>query len=260
MACTPTTVTFTIATSPRGGTRPNRAWRATLALHERLLKRGLPVPRLVMGGTPTLPIHAELEIPGVECSPGTIVLHDDGYGSRYPDLKFTPAALLLTRVVSRPAAGRLCLDLGHKAVAADPAGPRAPARARRARPVVHSEEHLVIETAQAENDPDRNPFLAIPTHICPTVALHRRALRHRRRRAGRPVGNHRPRSRAGRLTRVVRLIFNDCPGRHHGTGCEIDTGHGVGMVARADERSAGDVGKAQAAGQAAQLVESAGGR
>ena len=44
-----------------------------------------------------------------------------------------------------------------------------------ARPVVHSEEHLVIETAQAENIPLGTPLLAIPTHICPTVALHRRA-------------------------------------------------------------------------------------
>jgi D-serine deaminase-like pyridoxal phosphate-dependent protein len=148
---------------------------STLALRERLLKRGLPVPRLVVGGTPTLPIHAELEIPGVECSPGTIVLHDDGYGSRYPDLKFTPAALLLTRVVSRPAADRLCLDLGHKAVAADPAGPRARLLELDSRPVVHSEEHLVIETAQAGTIPLGSPFLAIPTHICPTVALHRRA-------------------------------------------------------------------------------------
>ena len=92
----------------------------TLALRERLLKRGLPVPRLVMGGTPTFPIHAELDIPGVECSPGTCVLQDDSYRSRYPDLLFTPAALILTRVVSHPRPGLLCLDLGYKAVAADP--------------------------------------------------------------------------------------------------------------------------------------------
>jgi D-threonine aldolase len=148
---------------------------STLALYERLLKRGLPVPRLVVGGTPTLPIHAELNIPGVECSPGTIVLHDDGYGSRYPDLAFTPAALLLTRVVSRPGPDRLCLDLGHKAVAADPAGPRVRLLDFDSRPVVHSEEHLVIETAQAGSIALGSPLLAIPTHICPTVALHRRA-------------------------------------------------------------------------------------
>jgi D-serine deaminase-like pyridoxal phosphate-dependent protein len=149
---------------------------ATLALYERLLKRGLPVPRLVLGGTPTFPVYAELELPGVECSPGTIVLQDAGYAARYPDLAFTPAALLLTRVVSHPSPGRLCLDLGHKAVAADPAGPRARfPDLDDARPVVHSEEHLVVETAQADNFKIGADLLAIPTHICPSVALHRRA-------------------------------------------------------------------------------------
>jgi D-serine deaminase-like pyridoxal phosphate-dependent protein len=147
-----------------------------LALRDRLLKRGLPVPRMVVGGTPTLPIHTELDLPGVECSPGTIVLQDDGYATRYPDLAFTPAALLLTRVVSRPRPGRLCLDLGHKAVAADPSGPRARVLGLDdARHLVHSEEHLVIETPRADGIPIGAPLLAIPTHICPTVALHRRA-------------------------------------------------------------------------------------
>ena len=98
----------------------------TMALRDRLEALGLPVPRLVLGGTPTFPVHAALDIPGVvvECSPGTCTLHDIGYASRYPDLPFTPAAFLLGRVISRPRAGRLCLDLGHKAVAADPLGPR----------------------------------------------------------------------------------------------------------------------------------------
>ncbi len=149
---------------------------STLALYERLLKRGLTVSRLVLGGTPSFPIHAELDLPGVECSPGTSTLHDHGYASKYPDLSFTAAAVLLTRVVSHPAPGRLCLDLGHKAVAADPVGPRVRLLdPEDARPVVHSEEHLVIETDQAESIPIGTPLFAIPTHICPTVALHRRA-------------------------------------------------------------------------------------
>jgi D-threonine aldolase len=149
---------------------------STLALRDKLLNRGLAVPRLVLGGTPTFPIHARLDIPGVECSPGTCVLQDDSYLSKFPDLPFTPAALLLTRVVSRPAPGRLCLDLGYKAVSADPAGQRARLLAiDDARPVGHSEEHLVVETSRADTIPVGTPLLAIPTHICPSVALHRRA-------------------------------------------------------------------------------------
>ena len=46
---------------------------STLALRERLLQDGAARPRLVVGGTPTFPIHAELDLPGVECSPGTPV-------------------------------------------------------------------------------------------------------------------------------------------------------------------------------------------
>jgi len=148
----------------------------TLDLRDRLVRQGLPVPRIVIGGTPSFPVHAGLDVPGLECSPGTIVLHDHGYATRFPDLPFTPAALLLTRVVSRPRLGRICLDLGHKAVAADPAGPRAHLiDVPEARMVGHSEEHLVVDTPAAEQYPVGTCVLAIPTHICPTSALHRRA-------------------------------------------------------------------------------------
>jgi D-serine deaminase-like pyridoxal phosphate-dependent protein len=148
----------------------------TLALRKRLLDRRLPVPRLVLGGTPSFPIHAALDEPGVECSPGTVVLHDHGYASRYPDLPFTPAALLLTRVVSHPRPGRLCLDLGHKAVAPDPPVPRVHLiDMPEPRFVGHSEEHLVVDTPAADLYPVGSWLLAIPTHICPTSALHRRA-------------------------------------------------------------------------------------
>lgn len=151
----------------------------TLALRDRLEATGLPVPRLVLGGTPTFPIHAALDLDGVavECSPGTCTLHDANYATRYPDLPFNPAAFLLGRVISQPRPDRLCLDLGHKAVAADP-----PAGHRLtlldlpdATPVIHSEEHLVIETPQASRFAPGTPLLAIPAHICPTCALHRRA-------------------------------------------------------------------------------------
>lgn len=142
-------------------------------LRAELLRAGLAVPRLVCGGTPTFPLHAKRE--GVECSPGTCTLWDASYGTKIPDLEFDHAAVLLTRVVSRPTANRLCLDLGHKAVASEMPHPRAifPALPE-AQAVVHSEEHLVLETPRAGEFPVGTALYALPWHICPTVALHDR--------------------------------------------------------------------------------------
>ncbi len=149
---------------------------AALELRARLVARGLPAARLVIGGTPSFPIHATLDIDGLECSPGTTTLYDASYNARFPDLPFVPAALLWTRVVSKPRPGRVCLDLGHKAVAADPVGPRATLLGLPdAVAVIHSEEHLVVETAHADRMHIGQGLLAVPTHICPTCALHKRA-------------------------------------------------------------------------------------
>ena len=146
---------------------------AVHSFRERLLASGLPVPRLVLGGTPTFPIHARDTTPGVECSPGTCLLHDAGYAEKFPDLPFTPAAVLFTRVVSQPRPGRICLDLGHKAVAADPVGPRVTLLGLPDATLGgQSEEHLVVESPKADDLPPGTPLLAIPTHICPTCALH----------------------------------------------------------------------------------------
>ncbi len=148
----------------------------TLKLREQIEANGIPVQRLVMGGTPSFPIHAGLDRPGVECAPGTSAFHDAGYASRFPDLPFVPAAVLLTRVISRPGPDRICLDLGHKAVAADPAGARLTLLdVPDATLGKQNEEHLVVTTPHANDFPPGTPVLAIPTHVCPTFALHRKA-------------------------------------------------------------------------------------
>jgi D-serine deaminase-like pyridoxal phosphate-dependent protein len=143
-----------------------------------LEKKGLPVSRLVAGGTPTFPVYARLDLPGLECSPGTLVLHDHGYGSRFADMTgFTPAALLLTRVISRPTSTRVTFDLGYKAIASDPpAGKRCVLLGvPEYQAVLQNEEHLVVETPQADRFKPGDEVLAIPTHICPTVAMHKSA-------------------------------------------------------------------------------------
>ena len=151
-----------------------QAWQPVQRLIDRLEASGHQIPELVCGGTPTFPVYTEFEDPRIRLSPGTCVLHDAGYGSHFPDLKFVPAAALATRVVSRPTANRITLDLGHKAVAADPPDgsrvvlPELPG----ARFVLHNEEHLVVESDRAEEFSPGDLLLAIPVHICPTTALH----------------------------------------------------------------------------------------
>jgi D-serine deaminase-like pyridoxal phosphate-dependent protein len=144
-------------------------------LRRKLLRENLPVPRVVAGGTPTFPMHARRE--DVECSPGTCVFWDASYARNVPDLDFLPAAALLTRVVSKPTANRLCLDLGHKAVASEMPHPRVVfLNLDDAKPVVHSEEHLVVETPFAEGCAVGDEIYGLPWHICPTVALHNEAV------------------------------------------------------------------------------------
>jgi D-serine deaminase-like pyridoxal phosphate-dependent protein len=152
-----------------------RGWEAASAFRDELVRSGWPVPRIVCGGTGSFPIFATLHDPAIELSPGTCVFHDWGYGRMFPDLPFVPAALLLTRVISRPTSQRITLDLGYKAVASDPpAGnrllfPELPD----AQAVLQNEEHLVIETSRAEEFRPGDELLAIPKHVCPTSALHK---------------------------------------------------------------------------------------
>ena len=152
-------------------------WEKVQEFRQQVESRGWSVPRIVAGGTGSFPVYAALDDPGIECSPGTCVFNDIGYGEMFRDLEFAPAAVLLTRVVSRPTADRMTLDLGYKAVASDPpAGnrlrfPDVPD----AQEVLQNEEHLVLSTPQAENYQPGDELIAIPRHICPTSALHKQA-------------------------------------------------------------------------------------
>jgi D-threonine aldolase len=144
-------------------------------LRRDLAQAGWPVPRIVAGGTPTFPLHAKN--PAYECSPGTCVLWDFSYGDRFSDLDFLHAALVLTRVVSKPGGNRLCLDVGHKAIAAENPHPRIQfLNLPDATAITHSEEHLVVETARANEFAIGDCLYGVPRHVCPTVALYSEAM------------------------------------------------------------------------------------
>jgi len=176
--------------------RCEAAFAPVLEFRAELEAAGLSVPDMVASGSPTFAIHSQHE--DRDCSPGTTVLWDFGYGDNYEDLKFQWAALLLTRVISKPGPNRLCLDLGHKAVAADKPQPRVQLLGLPdANPLVHSEEHLMVETDMASDYAVGDTLYAVPVHICPTVALHDEAVVVR---DGRAVERWKVEARRRRLT------------------------------------------------------------
>ena len=159
--------------------RAEKAQKAFVPIHkmiENLEASGLNVPNVVAGGSPTFPVHAHNA--GIDLSPGTYVLWDMGYSELCPELPFLPAAVLLTRVVSKPGPNRLCLDLGHKAVAAEnPLDKRVRfLNAPEATYIDQKEEHLVIEVSNGVDFSVGDVLYGVPWHICPTVALHQAAI------------------------------------------------------------------------------------
>ena len=149
----------------------NDSFAPVMSLIDELKNEGIGPVKIVAGGTPTFPVHASRK--GVESSPGTLLLWDYGYSSSFKDMDFLYAAVLLTRVISKPSKDLLCLDLGHKAVASEMAQPRVKILGMDNYTITnHNEEHMVIRTTEAVNYKTGDPLYAIPWHICPTVDRH----------------------------------------------------------------------------------------
>ncbi|MCW5921645.1 MAG: D-TA family PLP-dependent enzyme [Saprospiraceae bacterium] len=154
----------------------NEAFSVVEKIESELGKAGLPTPTIVAGGSPTFPIHAKR--PNVECSPGTFVYWDKGYGDACPEQDFLPAAVLVTRVVSLPQKTRVCTDLGHKSVAAENDLDKRLffLNANDLTPVGQSEEHLVLEAPEGHAHKVGEVLYALPYHVCPTVALYEKVF------------------------------------------------------------------------------------
>ena len=130
---------------------------------------------LIAGGTPTFPIHARNE--NTICSPGTTVLWDYSSEERFPDLPFEYAALVIARVISKIGNDLLCIDLGHKAIAAENPLPRVKfLNHPEVIPVSQSEEHLVARVPDNHGFQVGDVLYGIPKHICPTCALYQEAV------------------------------------------------------------------------------------
>ncbi|HVY75222.1 MAG TPA: D-TA family PLP-dependent enzyme [Puia sp.] len=134
---------------------------------------GYPIS-LVAGGSPSYLIHAQA---GRECSPGTFIFWDKGYSDGLPEQPFRHAALLLCRIVSFPTDRTICVDLGHKSVAAEKPQPRVYfLNAPEADPISQSEEHLVLTVPDIRKYRIGQVLYGVPMHICPSVALYDEAV------------------------------------------------------------------------------------
>ena len=140
-------------------------------------RSGTSVPEIITAGTPTLP--CSLAYQGFRgrrfvhrASPGTVVYNDATSLAQLPArFGYQPAALVLTRLVSRPRAGVVTCDAGHKAVSADAGVPTCVVVGHRElTPLSPSEEHLPMAVAREASGPPVGDFLyLLPRHICPTV-------------------------------------------------------------------------------------------
>lgn len=137
-----------------------------------LVEKGFSSAKIIAGGTPTFPFY--MEETNVECSLGTFIYWDDGYQKHFPEQPFLPSALVICQVVSLPDNGKICIDLGHKAISAEN---NLQHRVRflnapELKLISHSEEHLVAEAGENHTYKIGDILYGLPYHICPTVALH----------------------------------------------------------------------------------------
>ena len=146
-----------------------------LKLKELIEADNMKIPAIVVGGSPSFPIHVNRE--NVELSPGTTLLWDERYGSLFKDMEFMPAAVLFSRVISKPADGLICLDLGHKSIAPEMDFPRVRLLGmENCEQISQSEEHLVVRCPDSSAFKIGDICYAIPMHICPTVAKYSQLL------------------------------------------------------------------------------------
>jgi D-serine deaminase-like pyridoxal phosphate-dependent protein len=155
----------------------HRGYHRLLEIVGEIERSGIDVPEVITSGTPTFPCSLAYEdfrrgnfVHRV--SPGTVVYCDaTSLAQLPPEYGYRPAALVLARVVSRPHAGIVTCDAGHKAVSADAGVPTCVVIGHpELTPLSPSEEHLPFAVADGAAGPQTGDVLyLLPRHICPTV-------------------------------------------------------------------------------------------
>lgn len=161
----------------------HKLYASLLELRTQLLAQGFDCAELITSGTPTFKYALDfaefLDLAGCQhrVSPGTVVFHDLQYDDLLEDLELEPAAVVLSRVISKPNDGLVTCDAGSKSVASEAGAPVAYV-------VGHpqlvaqspSEEHLPLKVTGATGPDYGEVLLLVPKHVCPTVNLAEQAL------------------------------------------------------------------------------------
>ncbi|MCX2450982.1 D-TA family PLP-dependent enzyme [Pedobacter sp. PLR] len=155
--------------------RAKPAMDKVLADADELFKKGFADLKIVAGGSNTFSYYSGIE--RLECSPGTFVFWDENYTRLIPELNFKHAAVLVCSVISLPAPGILCVDLGYKSVSSEN-----PIEKRVVfpwnedlTPIGHSEEHLTLKHIGPKEYKVGDRIYGLPYHVCPSCALYEEA-------------------------------------------------------------------------------------
>lgn len=155
----------------------HRGYDCLLEMVSAIEGSGRNVREVITSGTPTFPCSLSY---GAfrggnfvhRVSPGTVVYCDATSLEQLPaEYGYGAAALVVTRVVSRPRAGMITCDAGHKAVSADAGVPTCVVVGHpELTPLSPSEEHLPMAVAEGAASPQIGDALyLVPRHVCPTV-------------------------------------------------------------------------------------------
>ena len=152
----------------------DNTYRSIEVLIEKISEQHLPVPVVVCGGSPSFSVHAKRK--NVVCSPGTFIYWDHGYSMICPEQNFLPAIVIFSRIISKPSAGLVSIDTGHKAMASENEISKRIyfLNANSLVPVGQSEEHMVLQQQDSKEYTVGDVLYGLPYHVCPTVNLYDR--------------------------------------------------------------------------------------
>ena len=144
-----------------------------LTMRGALEKLGIKVERITGAGTGSVALERDSGVFN-EVQSGSYIFMDADYAKNQQgpsDIQFEHALFLKTAVLSRPTAGRAVVDAGLKASSVDSGMPvvwQQPG----VEYIKASDEHGVLQTAEANNPALGDSLLLIPGHCDPTVNLY----------------------------------------------------------------------------------------